>query len=58
MQKQLGHYEFKQIQKQNFNEIIFVLDNLEHEENIGLAFRLADAFNIKKSSLLLQKISI
>lgn len=35
MQKQLEHYEFKQIQKQNSNEIIFVLDNLEHEENIG-----------------------
>lgn len=48
MQKQLEHYEFKQIQKQNSNEIIFVLDNLEHEENIGSAFRLADAFNIEK----------
>lgn len=48
MQRQLGHYEFKQIQKQNSNEIIFILDNLEHEENIGSAFRLADAFNIEK----------
>lgn len=48
MQKQLGHYEFKKIQKQNSNEIIFILDNLEHEENIGSAFRLADAFNIEK----------
>ncbi len=55
MQKQLGHYEFKQIQKQNSNEIIFVLDNLEHEENIGSAFRLADAFNIKKIILISQK---
>lgn len=56
MQKQLDHYEFKQIQKQNSNEIIFVLDDLEHEENIGSAFRLADAFNIKKLLLFLQKI--
>lgn len=48
MQKQLSHYEFKQTQKPNENDIIFVLDNLEHEENIGSAFRLADAFNIKK----------
>lgn len=48
MQKQLSHAEFKQIQKSNSNNIIFVLDNLEHEENIGSAFRLADAFNIKK----------
>lgn len=48
MQKQLNHYEFKQSQKQNNNDIIFVLDNLEHAENIGSAFRLADAFNIKK----------
>ncbi len=48
MQKQLSHSEFKQIQKQNSNDIIFVLDNLEHEENIGSAFRLADAFNIRK----------
>lgn len=55
MQKQLGHYEFKQIQKQNSNEIIFVLDNLEHEENIGSAFRLADAFNIKKIIIINSK---
>ena len=37
MQKQLNHYEFKNIQKNNHNDIIFVLDNLEHEENIGSA---------------------
>lgn len=55
MQKQLGHYEFKQIQKQNSNEIIFVLDDLEHEENIGSAFRLADAFNIKKIIIISSK---
>lgn len=48
MQKQLDYYEFKQSQKQISNDIIFVLDNLEHEENIGSAFRIADAFNIKK----------
>lgn len=55
MQKQLDHYEFKQIQKQNSNDIIFVLDNLEHEENIGSAFRLADAFNIKKIIIINSK---
>lgn len=48
MQKQLTHYEFKQMQKSNKNDIIFVLDNLEHDENIGSAFRIADAFNIAK----------
>ena len=48
MQKQLDYYEFKRSQKQISNDIIFVLDNLEHEENIGSAFRIADAFNIKK----------
>lgn len=48
MQRQLNHFEFKQCQKQNHNDIIFVLDDLEHEENIGSAFRLADAFNIEK----------
>ena len=48
MQKQLTHYEFKQMQKSNKNDIIFVLDNLEHDENIGSAFRIADAFNITK----------
>ncbi|HIT16965.1 MAG TPA: hypothetical protein IAD04_01115 [Candidatus Caccosoma faecigallinarum] len=25
-----------------------ILENLEHNENIGSAFRLADAFNVKK----------
>lgn len=55
MQKQLEHYEFKEIQKQNSNDIIFVLDNLEHEENIGSAFRLADAFNIKKIIIISSK---
>lgn len=55
MQKQLNHYEFKQIQKQNSNEIIFVLDGLEHEENIGSAFRLADAFNIEKIIIINSK---
>lgn len=48
MQKQLSHHEFKTQQKENKNDIIFVLDNLEHDENIGSAFRLADAFNITK----------
>ena len=48
MQKQLDHYEFKSKQEQNSNDIIFILDNFEHSENIGSAFRIADAFNIKK----------
>lgn len=48
MQKQLSHHEFKTQQKENKNDIIFVLDNFEHDENIGSAFRLADAFNITK----------
>ncbi len=55
MQKQLNHYEFKQIQQKNSNNIIFVLDNLEHEENIGSAFRLADAFNVKKIIIISSK---
>lgn len=55
MQKQLNHYEFKNIQKNNHNDIIFVLDNLEHEENIGSAFRLADAFNICKIIIVSEK---
>lgn len=55
MQKQLNHYEFKNIQKNNHNDIIFVLDNLEHEENIGSAFRLADAFNICKIIIVCEK---
>lgn len=55
MQKQLNHHEFKQNQKHFENDIIFVLDNLEHEENIGSAFRLADAFNIKKIIIINSK---
>ena len=46
MQTQLNHAEFKQIQKQHKNPILFVLENLEHMENIGFAFRIADGFNI------------
>lgn len=55
MQKQLNHYEFKEKQNHNCNDIIFVLDNFEHEENIGSAFRLADAFNIKKIIIISNK---
>ncbi len=47
MQKQLNHQEFKLIQEKNKNNIIIILENLEHAENIGSAFRLADAFNIE-----------
>lgn len=46
MQKQLSHQEFKQRQKLRKNNIIFVLENLQHMENIGSALRLADGFNI------------
>ena len=48
MSKQLDHYEFKKIQKKFQSNIILILENLEHEENIGSAFRLADAFNVNK----------
>lgn len=48
MQTQLTHKEFKQIQQHISNDIIFILDKLEYSENIGAAFRLADAFNITK----------
>ena len=55
MQQQLNYYEFKSMQIHNRNDIIFVLDNLEHEENIGSAFRIADAFNIKKIIIINDK---
>ena len=55
MQKQLSHCEFKQTQRENKNDIIFVLDNLEYEKNIGSAFRLADAFNIEKIIIISNK---
>lgn len=48
MHKQLTHEEFKQRQKKIKNNLVFILENFEHEENIGSAFRLADAFNIQK----------
>jgi tRNA G18 (ribose-2'-O)-methylase SpoU len=44
--KQLNHDECKVLHKNFRPNIIFVLENFEHEENIGSAFRLADAFNI------------
>jgi len=62
MQTQLNHAEFKQIQKKHKNPIMFILENLEHMENIGSAFRLADGFNIEgviiitNEELSLQKI--
>lgn len=45
MERQLNHQECKQRQKQITNASIIVLENLEHSENIGSAFRIADAFN-------------
>lgn len=55
MQKQLTHYEFKNSQVKNKNNIIFVLDNLENEENIGSIFRIADAFNIDRIIIICNK---
>lgn len=48
MTKQLNHQEFKKMQKKFKSNIILILENFEHEENIGSAFRLADAFNCEK----------
>ena len=48
MQVQLKYNEFKKTQKKVKNKIIFVLENLEHFENIGSAFRIADSFNIEQ----------
>lgn len=45
MEEQLTHEEFKQRQRQITNASIIVLEDLEHCENIGSAFRIADAFN-------------
>ena len=47
MVKQLNHEECKKLHKKFKSNMIFVLENFEHEENIGSAFRLADAFNIE-----------
>ncbi len=55
MSKQLNHAEFKAQQKQFKPKIIIVLENLEHDENIGSAFRLADAFNIEKILIVTNK---
>lgn len=63
MQKQLNHAEFKKTQKNHKTNVVFILENLEHAENIGAAFRLADAFNIQKiyivttSALMFNKIN-
>ena len=51
-QTQLVHDEYKKIQKHKKNNIIFILDSFEHSENIGSAFRLADAFNIDEIIIL------
>lgn len=47
MTKQLNHSEFKNRQIKFSPNIVLVLENLEHEENIGSAFRLADAFGVR-----------
>lgn len=52
---QLSHNEFKEKQIKHNNNIVFVLENFEHIENIGSAFRLADAFNIKKIYIVSNK---
>ncbi len=46
--RQLNHFEFKKIQKKLKPNIVLILENFEHDENIGLAFRLADSFNCDK----------
>jgi tRNA G18 (ribose-2'-O)-methylase SpoU len=46
MAKQLKHNEYKHNKKKN--DVFIVLDNLEHLENIGSAFRIADALAVKK----------
>lgn len=46
--KQLTHSEFKENKKKFQPNIVLILENLEHNENIGSAFRLADAINVKK----------
>lgn len=48
MTKQLNHIEFKNRQIEFTPNIVLVLENLEHEENIGSAFRLGDAFGVRK----------
>lgn len=63
MTHQLDHYAFKKKQIKFNSDIIIILENLEHSENIGSAFRLADAFNVNnilivtKSEIDLKKIS-
>ena len=47
MQTQLSHEQFKAKQTVRKNGLFFVLENLEHPENIGSAFRLADAFGVE-----------
>lgn len=56
MSNQLNHNEFKLIQKEFNPNIVLILENLEHEENIGSAFRLADAFNVKKLYIVTNKL--
>ncbi len=56
MSKQLNHEEFKTIQKHFKPNIVLILEIFEHEENIGSAFRLADAFNVDKIYVVTEKI--
>lgn len=46
--KQLSHLEFKKVQKVFKSSVILILENLQHWQNIGSAFRLADAFNVEE----------
>lgn len=55
MAKQLNHSEFKERQKHFTPNIVLVLENFEHGENIGSAFRLADAFGVKKIIIVTNK---
>lgn len=55
MSKQLNHEEFKKTQKKFDPKVVLILENLEHDENIGSAFRLADAFNVSKIYVVTDK---
>jgi len=57
MQKQLSYYECLKNKKSIKNNMIFVLDNLSFQENIGSAFRLADCFNIDEIIIISKTIN-
>ena len=54
MNRQLSHKEYEHEYKKH--NLIVVLDNLEHLENIGSAFRLGDAFCVSQIIILDDKL--